>query len=70
MAEVHINQVDTIMRAVDGEALLAPAMLETITQHVLAALEQRQARQMRAAAERRVTGGVRAEMEGTCGHSV
>lgn len=63
MAEVHINQVDTVMRAVDSDALLDASTLAAITRHVIAALEEHQASQARAMAERRVTPGVRAELE-------
>lgn len=56
--EVHINEIASTVRAVDGEALLAPATLEKILQAVLRAVEEREGHRDRVRAEQRVTRGV------------
>ena len=59
--EIHIEEIVSTVRAVDGEALLAPQTLERIVRAVLRAVEEREAHARRVRAERRVTAGVRAE---------
>ena len=61
--EVHIADVVSTVRTVDGEALLAPATMERIVRAVLRAIEEREAHQERVRAEQRITGGVRDELE-------
>lgn len=61
--EVHIADVVSTIRTVDGEALLAPATMERIVRAVLRAIEEREAHQERVRAEQRITGGVRDELE-------
>ena len=61
--EVHIADVVSTIRTVDGEALLAPATMERIVRAVLRAIEEREAYQERVRAEQRITGGVRDELE-------
>lgn len=56
MANVHIRNAIGTVRAVDGEALLAPETLEQIVQAVLAAVDDRQLRDRRARADTRVAG--------------
>ena len=59
--DVHIGEIVSTVRAVDGDALLAPQTLEKIVQAVLRAVEERDAHARRVRAEQRVTGGVREE---------
>ena len=61
--EVHIADVVSTVRTVDGEALLAPRTMERIVRAVLRAIEEREAHQERVRAEQRITGGVRDELE-------
>lgn len=62
--QVDIGMVNSTVRAVDGEQLLSPQILQRIVAAVLEAMQQHEAHQRRARAERRVTAGVHAEMEG------
>jgi hypothetical protein len=59
--DVYIDEIVSTVRAVDGEALLAPQTLERIVRAVLRAVEERDTHERRVRAERRVTAGVRAE---------
>jgi hypothetical protein len=61
--EVQINNMDTTVRVVDGDALLAPKTLDAIVRTVLQAVNDQKAHAMRVRAETRVTGGVTREME-------
>jgi hypothetical protein len=61
--DVHIDQVTSTVRAVDGSALLSPQVMQQIIRIVLQAVEQETSHQRRARAERRVTPGVTYEME-------
>jgi hypothetical protein len=61
--DTHIGSVNSTIRAVDGDSLLSPAMMQQIIQAVLQAVEEQTARQRRIDAERRVTPGVAYELE-------
>jgi hypothetical protein len=57
--DVEIGQVTSTVRAVDGQALLAPHVMQTIVQ----AMKDHLAQEQRAQSERRVTGGVSQERD-------
>lgn len=61
--EVNIGDLVSTVRAVDGDALLAPQTLQKILRLVLEAVQQQEGHRMRVQAEQRVTGGVREELE-------
>jgi hypothetical protein len=61
--DTHIGNVNSTIRAVDGDSLLSPAVMQRIIQAVLQAVEEQTARQRRIDAERRVTPGVAYELE-------
>lgn len=61
--EVQINEIASTVRAVDGEALLAPQTMEKILRAVMHALEEREAHQQRVQAEQRVSRGVSYDLE-------
>lgn len=61
--DIHIGEVVSNMRAVDGDALLSPQTLEKIVEAVLQAVREQEAHRARVEAERRITGGVREEQE-------
>ena len=60
---VEIGEVNSTVRTVDGEALLAPQTLAKIVSHVLQAVQDEQEHTRRVHAERRITGGVSQESE-------
>jgi hypothetical protein len=62
MTEIHINEFVSSIRAVDP--MLSPQMVERIVCEVLKAVDERQEYRQRVNAERRVTSGVRDELEG------
>ena len=62
--QVHINEIASTVRQVDGGASINPVQMQEIIRVVLNAVEEREAHQKRVASERRVTSGVRDEMEG------
>lgn len=62
--QVHINEIASTVRQVDGSASLSPAQMEEIIRLVLKAIDEREAHGQRVVAERRITSGVRDEMEG------
>ena len=62
--EVNINEITSTVRAVDGEALLAPATMRHIVQVVLEAVRAEEAHSERVQAERQVTQGMRATYPG------
>ena len=62
--DVHIGEIVSTVRTVDGDALLAPQTLEKIVRAVLRAVEEREAHACRVKAEQHVTSGVRQEQEG------
>ena len=57
-SDAHIGSVNSTIRAVDGNSLLAPAVLQQIVQTVLQAVDEDAARRRRIDGERRVTPGV------------
>jgi hypothetical protein len=61
--EVHIADLVSTVRAVDGETLLAPQTLHKIVQVVLEAVNEQEAHRKRVLAEQRITGGVSHELE-------
>lgn len=61
--DVHIGDVTSTVRAVDGNALLSPHVLNTIVQVVLRAVEEREDHRRRVQAEQRISQGVSAEQE-------
>jgi len=61
--DVHIGEVVSTVRAVDGDALLEPRTLEKIVNAVLRAVREEEEHRARMWAERRITGGVRDEQE-------
>ena len=62
--QVHINEIASTVRTVEGSAVLPPAQMQEIIRLVLKAIEERDAHNQRVNAERKVTSGVRDEMEG------
>ena len=52
--EININEVTSTVRAVDGDALLAPATLHRIVDAVLVAVRDREEHRERVDAERRL----------------
>jgi hypothetical protein len=58
---VEINEVVSTVRAVDGDALLAPQTLTRIVTAVMKAMEEMESHRHRVHAETEVTGGVAAE---------
>lgn len=61
--EVNIGDLVSTVRAVDGDALLAPQTLQKIVSLVLEAVRQQEEHGRRVRAEQRISGGVREEME-------
>ena len=61
--DVHISEVVSTVRAVDGQALLSPQVLEGIVRAVLRAVEEGEAHRQRVEMEQRMTRGVRPEAE-------
>jgi hypothetical protein len=62
--QVHINEIASTVRTVEGSSSLSPAVMQEIIRLVLKAIEERDAHNQRVNAERKVTSGVRDEMEG------
>lgn len=61
--EVHIDEVASTVRAVDGEALLAPATLRKILHAVMQAIDEREHHRGRVHAETRISRGVSHEQD-------
>lgn len=59
--DVHVGEIVSTVRAVDGDALLSPQVLERIVRAVMRAIEERDAHARRVRSEQRVTSGVRDE---------
>ena len=59
--QVEINEVVSTVRAVDGDALLAPQTLTRIVTAVMKAMEEMEFHRDRVRAETQVTEGVAAE---------
>lgn len=60
---VEIGEVNSTVRTVDSDALLAPQTLAKIVRHVLQAVQDEQDHTRRVHVERQITGGVRQESE-------
>lgn len=61
--QVDIGEVSSTVRAVGGESLLSPQILQRIVSAVVQAMRDSAERDERAGAERRITGGVSNERE-------
>lgn len=61
--EVHINDIVSTVRAVDGDSLLTSHVLEKIVRLVLQAANDQEAHRQRVRAEQRITHGVSHELE-------
>jgi len=61
--DVEINEMQSNVRAIDGESLLTPQTLQRIINVVLAAMREESAHGERVNAEQRITGGVTKEIE-------
>ena len=61
--DIHINELVSNVRAVDGDVLLEPRTLEKIVDAVLQAVRDQEEHRARTRAERRIAGGVRDERE-------
>ena len=62
--EVRIDEIASTVRAVDGDSLLSPQAMKTIVRAVLEAVRDREEHRARVAAEKRISRGVRQELEG------
>lgn len=60
---VEIGEVTSTVRAVDGDALLSPRVLQRIVAAVTRAMADGEAHDRRAKAERAITDGVSAERD-------
>ncbi len=61
--DVQINEVQSTVRAVDGDSLLSPATLQRIINVVLQAVNDQESHRQRVRAEQRITRGVSQELE-------
>ena len=61
--EVQINELQSTVRAVDGDALVSPQIMERIVRAVLQAVNDQEAHRQRVRAEQRITSGVSHELE-------
>ena len=61
--EVEISDLQSTVRAVDGDALISPSTMETIVRIVLQAVDDREAHRRRVYREQRVSYGHRHELE-------
>lgn len=61
--QVQIEELSSTIRAVDGESILTPQIMERILRAVMAAVDERERRQQRVRAEQRVTAGISEEIE-------
>jgi hypothetical protein len=61
--EVYIGELQSTVRAVDGDALLSPQTLEKIVRVVLQAVNDQEAHRRRVRAEQRITSGVSHELD-------
>jgi hypothetical protein len=61
--DVEIGEVVTTVKAIDGNALLTPEILQQIVNAVRRAVQDDAAHDERVRAERRVTGGVAEERD-------
>ncbi len=61
--QVQIHDLQSTVRAVDGDALLSPQTMEKIVRAVLQAVNDQEAHRQRVRAEQRITSGVSHELE-------
>jgi hypothetical protein len=61
--DIEIGELTSVVRAVDGSALLTPQVMQAVVRTVTEAAKENEARDQRAEAERRVTGGVSQERD-------
>ena len=61
--EVQIGDLQSTVRAVDGDSLLSPQTMEKIVRVVLQAVNEQEAHRKRVGAEQRITNGVSHEQE-------
>ena len=61
--DVQINELQSTVRAVDGDSLLSPRTLSKIVQSVLEAVKDEEGHKKRVRAEQRITDGVSHELE-------
>ncbi|HEX3559746.1 MAG TPA: hypothetical protein VHU19_11115 [Pyrinomonadaceae bacterium] len=59
--EVNINEMQSNVRAVDGDAALSPQTMQKIIETVMQAVEERERHQDRVKAEQQTSGGARNE---------
>lgn len=62
--EVQINEIVSSIRTVDQQQLLSPQLVQKLVQEVIRVMDDRDAHKRRVMDERKVTSGVRDEMEG------
>jgi hypothetical protein len=63
--EVEIGELNSTVRAIDGDALLSPPTLERIVRIVLQAVDDREAHRWRVREEERISTGINHEIDGT-----
>lgn len=61
--EVEIHEVTSTVRAVDGQSVLSPQLLQRLVAAVVQALRDGDEHERRAGAERKITDGVSAERD-------
>jgi len=62
--EVQINEIVGSIRTVDQQQLLSPKLLQRLVHEIMRAIEERDAHKRRIKDERKITSGVRDEIEG------
>jgi hypothetical protein len=62
--DVQISEITSTVRTTDGNSALSPTALQQIVSIVLRAVEQREQHKKRVDGERKVTSGIRNDMEG------
>ena len=65
--EVEIGDLNSTVRAVDGETLLSPSTLEKIVRIVLQAVDDREAHRRRVRVEERISSGINHDQEAEWG---
>jgi hypothetical protein len=63
--EVEIGDLKSTVRAVDGDALLSPPILERIVRIVLQAVDDRDSHRWRVRDEQRISTGINHDFEDT-----
>ena len=61
--DIHIGDVTSTVRVMDGEAILAPKTLNVIVQAVMQAIHEREQHQKRVRAEQKLYGSVNADQD-------